>query len=408
MVIANFDDGADEFTCISGETTTHLFVPAGEEAATFNSLAKLVSFGDARPVWTGNKRVATLTSVQGANSTTKIAILGEKHNEDWDAYFRPASDTDRDDVLLMLHGNKMFSGMRLYGSIESEPITYFKGGRDSNDHSVPLYFGGGFSGVVLDVNDGTQNDYSSFYTHPYSTGPTGTAGIQNANEISTAYALMDCNALLAFFPGTPYLNQHRGSIHPPAFNQDNILSPDTEGGTLANLASGQPSHVTARYTAGIVRQRPVPLVIRMPHQTARYTDHKTNTPYFTSYLVYGPGQAFPFNETATGTLGETEPHPGYVVTTGNTWSKVPHSKNLPNEITNNDNDYGPPDTNYQSRRNRFHWNTTLNWSPAQGIPNIGDNTSTSYGLRQRPEHGSHYGQHFTNPVPGKLVSNNQT
>ena len=77
MVIANFDDGNDEFTCISGETTTHLFVPAGEEAATFNSLAKLVSFGDAKSVWTGNKRVATLTSVQGANSTTKIAILGE-------------------------------------------------------------------------------------------------------------------------------------------------------------------------------------------------------------------------------------------------------------------------------------------------------------------------------------------
>ena len=412
MVVTNphhHSSGVNTFTLLSGELNTHLLVPAGEEEATFNSKDRLVSFGDKKIVCHGNKKKALMTSVQGGTageSTTKLVAIDIEANDEFLAEFSGPSVNQNG--LLMLHADKIFSGMRLYGSIESEPITYFKGGRDSNDHSVPLYFGGGFSGVVLDVNDGTQNDYSSFYTHPYSTGPTGTAGIQNANEISTAYALMDCNALLAFFPGTPYLNQHRGSIHPPAFNQDNILSPDTEGGTLANLASGQPSHVTARYTAGIVRQRPVPLVIRMPHQTARYTDHKTNTPYFTSYLVYGPGQAFPFNETATGTLGETEPHPGYVVTTGNTWSKVPHSKNLPNEITNNVNDYGPPNTDYQSRRNRFHWNTTLNWSPAQGIPNIGDNTSTSYGLRQRPEHGSHYGQHFTNPVPGKLVSNNQT
>lgn len=405
LVTTDFTHSDDIFTTNSGERTTHILVPAGEDNTSFDSKTKLASFGDTKVIWSGSERVATLTSVQGANSTTKLKVVDNKYNDEWNTLY--GASADRVDVLLMLHADKEFSGYRLYGSIESEPITYFKGGKDSNDHSVPLYFGGGFSGVVLDVNDGSQNDYSSFYTHPYSTGPTGTAGIQNANEISTAYAMMDCNALLAFFPGTPYLNQNRGSINPPAYNQNNILSPDIDTGTLPNLASGQPSHVTARYTAGIVRQRPVPLVIRMPHQTARYTDHKTSTDYFTSYLVYGPGQAFPFYETASGTLGNVEPHPGYVVTTGNTWSKVPHGLNLPNPITNNDGDYGPPDANYQSRRQRFHWNTTLNWSPPQGIPNIGANTSSAYGLHQRPEHGYHYGEHFINPVSGKIVANNE-
>jgi len=396
--------GTSTFTLKPNELVTHMLVPAGEESATFDSKIKLVSFGDLKVLWHGSKQFGITTSEQGSNTTTKLIVKDVDANDEFLAEFGGGSVNQ--DGLLMLHADKTFSGYRLYGSVESEPITYFKGGRDSNDHSVPLYFGGGFSGVVLDVNDGSQNDYSSFYTHPYSTGPTGTAGIQNANEISTAYALMDCNALLAFFPGTPYLNQHRGSINPPAYNQNNILSPDIDAGTLPNLASGQPSHVTARYTNGIVRQRPVPLVIRMPHQTARYVDHKTNTDYFTSYLVYGPGQAFPFYETATGTLGDVEPHPGYVVTTGNAWSKVPVNKNLPNEITNNDGDYGPPDANYQSRRQRFHWNTTLNWSPPQGIPNIGAGTSTGYGIHQRPEHGYHYGEHFINPIAGKVVANN--
>ena len=397
------------FTTSSTTFTTHMMVPASQKVATFNGQSKVWSFGDEKIVWHGNRKFALMTPIQSItiinnNLVRKLTAEDLEGNQEFFDEFSGA--TINDDGLLMLHGDKSFSGLRLYGSVESEPITYFKGGRDSTDHSVPLYFGGGFSGVVLDVNDGSQNDYSSFYTHPYSTGPTGTAGIQNANEISTAYALVDCNALLAFFPGTPLLNQHRGSINPPAFNQDNVLSPDLDAGTLLNL-SANPAHVTARYTAGIVRQRPVPLVMRMPHQTARYTDHKTSTPYFTTYLIYGPGQAFPFNETATGTLGNSEPHPGYVVTTGNTWSKVPHSQNLPNEITNNDNDYGPPDTTYQSRRQRFHWQTTLNWSPAQGTPNIGDAGGAGYGLIQRPEHGHHYGQHFINPVANLVNANSE-
>ena len=378
-----------------------LMIPAGTEDSTFTisgtNRNRLVSFGDKKVIYHGTLKQANGTPQQKPSASfplRELKIFTEEANEAWKSEYSAGSSLTKNG-LLATHNDGTWSGVRLYGSVESEPITYFKGGHDSKDHSVPLYFGGGFSGVVLDVNDGSQNDYSSFYTHPYSTGPTGTAGIQNANEISTAYALVDCNALLAFFPGTPLLDQHRGSINPPAYNQDSLLSPDIDAGTLGTL-DALPDHVKDRYSAGIVRQRPVPLVMRMPHQTARYTDHKTSTPYFTTYLIYGPGQAFPFNETSTGTLGAKEPHPGYVVTTGNTWSKVPLSANLPNEITNNDGDYGPPDSDYQSRRQRFHWNTTLNWSPAQGIPNVGADSGTTYGMGQRPEHGFHYGDHFGN------------
>lgn len=395
-VIYNKWDGSNSIFELANSVAA-LLIPAGVESATLSvsgtNRDRLLSFGDKKTIFHGTLKQALGTPKQNpAVALKRLQIFIQEANEAWRGEYQ-AGSTLTNNGLLMIHNDGHFSGIRLYGSIESEPITYFKGGHDSNDHSVPLYFGGGFSGVVLDVNDGSKNDYSSFYTHPYSTGPTGTAGIQNANEISTAYAMVDCNALLAFFPATPFLNQHRGTINSPAFNQDSLLSPDLDLNTLVDYSSN-PAHVSARYTAGIVRQRPIPLVMRMPHQTARYTDHKTSTPYFTTYLIYGPGQSFPFNETATGTLGETEPHPGYVVTTGNSWSKVPSGEFLPNEIKNPDGEYGPPSTTYQSRTQRFHWRTTLNWSPPQGIPNIGDDSGTTYGMAQRPEHGYHYGDHF--------------
>ena len=141
---------------------------------------------------------------------------------------------------------------------------YFRGGKSSKDHSVPLFFGGGFSGVTLDVNDGTNNDYSTFYTHPYANGPTGVAGLQNANEISTSHAMLDCNAMFAFFPGAPLCNQHRGSITPPAFNKQNMLSPD-----LARGGANVGTTTSPAYTTGEVQAKPVPLVLRFPHPTAR-------------------------------------------------------------------------------------------------------------------------------------------
>jgi len=464
----------------------HVMIPAGQEADALGDAddadthAKAPSFGEIMtfryPTATGIG-VAGLESIKGATSHTSLTNpYGDGHSH-WKTHFY---QNINDDFVLTRFSQTNFAniefeaicGYRSHGSVDSEPIIYFRGARDSIDHSIPLYFGGGFSGVTLDINDGTQNDYSSFYTHPYSGGPTGTAGIQNANEISGSFAMVDCNALLAFFPGTALLNQHRGSINSPVSNKNSILSPDLRGGnldadfTLLNAAAA--GDVRARYAAGIVRQQPVPLVLRFAHPTARYHDSQpivdatcdynndstitmdspgtaqlvvgmtvtgtgipdgatvasiTNATTFelsvattggsvsngtltfnyienkTTYLIYGPGQAFPFTEDDNSNAA-VEPHPGYVVTTGNTWSKVPHSKFLPNEITNSDNLYGPPDSAYQTARNRYHWRTTLNWSPPQGIPNVGY-------IQQRPEHGSHYGEVFTNPTSGKITSDNK-
>ena len=38
----------------------------------------------------------------------------------------------------------VFAGIRLSGSFKAEPLVYFRGAQDSLDHSIPLYFGGGF------------------------------------------------------------------------------------------------------------------------------------------------------------------------------------------------------------------------------------------------------------------------
>jgi hypothetical protein len=371
---------------------THALVPSGQEATSIDTFDKEHSFGEQKRFYFTDKQYALLTSVQNLFSLQRVEWgRDEFANQDWVDHF--TSNFSNEDHILMRFGNQKIGGRRSFGAVDAEPIVYFRGAKDSNDHSVPLYFGGGFSGVVLDINDGTENDYSSFYTHPYSNGPTGTAGIQNANEISTSFAIVDCNALLAFFPATPLLNQHRGSLSHPVANRNNVLSPDLAGGAHAAHVN-TPAHVQARYTAGIVQQKPSPLVLRVANPNARYKDTDVGETH-TTYIIFGPGQAFPFTEMTTVNSDE-QPHPGYVVTTGNSWSKVPANKNLPNEIKNSDDKYGPPSSTYQSARQVFHWNTTWNWSPAQGVPNIG--TTTGAGLIQRPEHGSHYGEHFTNSV----------
>lgn len=116
---------------------------------------------------------------------------------DWDASVAVGD-------VLVRQGSTSYAfetdGVRRAGSYHGEPFLYFRGAQDSPDHWVPLYFGGGFSGVTLDINDGTQNDYSEFYEHPYSGGPTGSAGLQNVGEIAGSHALIDANAMLAMFP----------------------------------------------------------------------------------------------------------------------------------------------------------------------------------------------------------------
>ena len=54
-----------------------------------------------------------------------------------------------------------------------------------------LFFGGGHTGTVFDISDGTDNDYSDFYTHHYSKGSTGYSGFQNLHEVQTSAAVLD-------------------------------------------------------------------------------------------------------------------------------------------------------------------------------------------------------------------------
>ena len=347
-------------------------------------------------------------------------------NEEFINFFETNTFTDTT-VMMTRNPNYQINGRRFYGSVDSEPIVFFRGAKDSVDHSVPLYFGGGFTGVTMDINDGTQNDYSSFYTHPYSNGPTGTAGIQNANEISTSFATIDCNALFAFFPGAALVNQNRGSINPPAYNKNNILSPDIFAGRLSG--ESVPFWVGVKYNAGVIKQKPVPLVLQFAHPTARYDDYieaknAQTTEYThrnisvknkTSYHIYGPGQAIPFSESfhdirptsATLPTNTQEPHPGTVVTVGNSWSKVPYGMNLPNDLINDALGFAPPTKRFQEATQSYHFampsTQALNWSPPQGIPNIGP-----YGLKQRPSHGYHYGEHFIHPVSGKVNNGTST
>ena len=280
--------------------------------------------------------------------------------------------------------SKEFAGLRSLGSVLSEPIVYFKGGKDSEDHSVPLFFGGGFSGAILDINDGTSNDYSSFYTHPYANGPTGSAGIQNANEILSSHAMIDCNAVMAFFPGTPLCNQHRASNTSPFFNKDNMLTTDLDRGATA-------------YSNGVVKAKPIPLVMRFAHPTARYQDHRDGTDSKTTYLIFGPGQAFPFTREIaddTHTNHNTyEPCSGKVITNGNTWASVPRFTNggrmqFPNHITNKFGEYLPDTSDYYHARSGNHWKMVTNWETPAGYCDFRVS-------QQRPAHGRLYGQRIT-------------
>jgi len=199
-----------------------------------------------------------------------------------DVLFSKWAETDR---------ARVFDGARLAGSPFGKPFTYFRGGRDSPDHSIPLYFGGGFSGVVIDVNDGSQNDYSSFYKHPYSTGPTGTAGVQHANETLGSHCMLDTAAMLAMFPGTGMLDQHKGEVSPPFTNQQMILSPDMDGQT--NDSKDPSTGLDAQPYGNVDVTRPSPVVLRFAHPHARYSDTPQADPPQTTYVVFGPGQSFP-------------------------------------------------------------------------------------------------------------------
>ena len=332
--------------------------------------------------WRGDTDWARAVSKAGA-AENKLDLLN--HSADF------VTNLAADDVLVA-HANLLkfhdCDGIRTTGSHHGEPFLYFRGGRSSVDRWVPLYFGGGFSGVTLDINDGTQNDYEEFYTHPYSSGPTGSAGMQNVGEAAGSYALIDTNAMLAMFPGTPYLNQHNGQHYPPFFNKDAMLSPDLDGGNNTNASSTGVTYAGGGKTVNC--NRPSPIVLRFSHPHARYSATSAQNDA-TTYLVFGPGQAVPHN------FQSYEPQLSDIITTGNGYSAVPSTHPagesfLPNLISHGGSTlYGfsanlPPTKEYQAS-NISGYNWILNWEPTKGMPN-----SRFYG--QAAGKGRYYDTHF--------------
>lgn len=387
---SNWGTGSGKFVLLTNDMHSFLIASGTDD---YNHTIQPV--GERRKVWLDNKAFIQVESKIGnLDNDRKLSFVIDDANSDFPLF---GPDSGNAAGILQHHVKKEFDGLRSIGSVFSEPIVYFRGGKSSKDHSVPLFFGGGFSGVTLDVNDGTTNDYSSFYTHPYANGPTGVSGLQNANEISTSYAMLDGNAMFAFFPGAALCNQHRGSITPPAFNQQNILAPDLGKG-------GDPSKGGVTYGTGEIKAKPVPLVLRFAHPTARYEDHADGTDSKTTYLIFGPGQAFPFTQEVadadSGNAANTkEPFPGRVIVSGSTWASIPLDESIansrhvfPNHIVNEKYNFMPPSKVYYDATAGFHWRAMVNWESPAGYCWKGK-------FSQRPEHGRHYGQQFNDSTP---------
>jgi hypothetical protein len=373
--------------CVSvhAVSSTEIQLDSNESWALLGKLAcdNANSWGEPFLLWHGSADYAMVRSKPDSTSTTAVVYVSNGASADWaspaqhDILYKGLSDT---------YSAIKTDGVRIAGSKSGNPFLYFRGGRDSPDHYVPLYFGGGFSGVVTDINDGTQNDYSDFYTHPYSKGPTGSAGLQNVGELAGSFALLDTNAMMAMFPGTPYLDQHRGQNNPPFFNQDAILPFD--------MAKGANSKVTGLdYTDGtnsVHANIPSPLIIRFAHPHARYT-HDSHQYAHTTYMIFGPGQAFPHSSATT------EPQGANIVTAGNGYSAVPihiggdASKDsfLPNQLANGDlTEHSGfnrgsalahlPMTTFFQKNNAEGFNYVMNWQPTKGFPSMAASASRNY------------------------------
>ena len=382
-IIPRIDSPSALISAASG--TTNIDVAGGQTWALFGKLAcnNAVSWGEPFLIRYSSDKYATVRSEPGSACVTRVVYVGNASSSNWstpsasDIIFKGYADTY--DAIKT-------DGIRRAGSKQSSPLLYFRGGRDSPDHWVPLYFGGGFSGAVVDINDGTQNDYGEFYTHPYSSGPTGSAGMQNIGEVAGSYALLDTNAMLAMFPGTPYLDQHKGQNHPPFFNQDAILTFDMAKGANAKVTGVDYTDGTNTVSVNI----PSPIVLRFAHPHARYSS-SGNVNNQTTYMIFGPGQAFPHNTAAH------EPQGADIVTTGNGYSAVPiHYQGeastdtfLPNQLANGDltehsgfnrgSAYAHlPMTTFFQKNNETAFNYVMNWQPTKGFPSEDASATKSY------------------------------
>lgn len=227
-----------------------------------------------------NTRLNTTLKIEGGGNNATVSV-------------NQVADNSRTWIAQKFPYNKQFEGNRYAASsLSAKPILYFRGAKDSIDHTVPLYFGGGFSGAVFDINDGTQNDYTEMYTHPYSAGPTGSAGIQNAGEIMGSHAILDTTAILAMFPGTPYLDQHKGQAVSPFHNKDIVLPADmaASAGSVPIVSNAQ-TYTDGTSNGTIYQTQPSPVVLRFAYPFARYDDIEGN--HQTTYVIFGPGQSVP-------------------------------------------------------------------------------------------------------------------
>lgn len=356
---------------------------SNESWALFGKLAShdSNSWGEPFILWYSTTDYAEVRSQPGANAIEYVDEIVKSAN------FAPSQDDVVFKGTTRTSDAVRTDGVRRAGSKNASPFLYFRGGRDSPDHWVPLYFGGGFSGAVVDINDGTQNDYADFYTHPYASGPTGSAGFQNIGEMAGSYALIDTNAMLAMFPGTPYLDQHRGQNHPPFFNQDALLSYDMAKG--ANTKATGLTYTDSTNSVSV--NLPTPLILRFAHPHARYSATGDSADQ-TVYMIFGPGQAFPHNTAAH------EPQGANIVTAGNGYSAVPiyiggdatKDSFLPNQLANGDDtDHSGlnrassaaahlPMTTFFQKNNTRGFNYPMNWQPTKGFPNTNASSTKTY------------------------------
>ena len=303
-----------------------------------------------------------------------------------------------------------FSGLRLAGNTNGEPLIYFRGAHDSVDHSVPLYFGGGFSGVTMDVNDGARVDYTEHNEHPYASGLTGCAGMQDIGEKMGSFALLDSAAMFAMFPGTPLCDQMHGTSVPPFANQDAILATDMDGdGNHHTGVGGTYTHVN------IVK--PSPIILRFAHPYARYTDSDNSV----AYVIFGPGQATPkhWKGEGGGITAATSVEPSgkwtvavkhYGVVNGSTTATFnAHTDTghlLPNELHNGSFDSAAnqllPPTNAYGANNVFPGKAFRHWETPLGFANSNFNQTTAAQSRNVT---NHFGSPTTlNTACGKPVA----
>jgi len=331
---------------------------------------------------------AALSSIDAPTDVARHLLAW--HHDDSKGDFKDSLDTNL--ILQRFKFVNDIQGLRLRANRKGNPLLYFRGAQDSIDHHVPLYFGGGFSGVVMDINDGSRVDYSTHNKHPYSSGPTGSAGLQDIGEKMGAYALLDTTALFAMFPATVLTNQHRGEATPPFANQDAILNTDIDGNNNTHTIPD------TTYTNVNIAQ-PTPVVLRFAHPYARYTD-STNS---VAYMVFGPGQAVPKHWSGESASITTSVEPsakwtaafkkycsldGAMATTFNQGNESGYF--FPNELSNGTlngaaNQFLPP-TNAYGANNVFPYETFRHWEPSYGSPNSAFNQTVSTEARYVSSH----------------------